>query len=745
MNDARDTQRIAPWNFLEPYEQLVRSLLPRATAISLFDGEANLRWSSETATEPALLTLVDDALAAARADRSSIGQLQMLDEHVPVYLCWLRDGAEPPLAVLAIACREAAGQPQSFSFVSALLKPVLECLRRELVSRRTLSAREREVELLLAVESAHEESRVGSADELRALLKSAGEHLGCALAALIVPEKSLVLMQPLGARAPDGALLARTHRQILSVVQMRRGPLVVNRVRTGAGGFALPFRILACPLRHPSGRTMGVLTLFRREEEPEFTDRETRLGGRLARKAVQLIESSYDAASGLLTRPAFEQRAAAAAHQRPPDAQWSLLYIDVDQLHVINESFGMHVGDTVLAQVSELVRRRLPPRALAARISGDCFAVLLPVMLHDAADFAESLREAAQQIGALFGDARLRVSVSIGVAEWTAQEELSHAFAAAESACKAAKDRGRNRTETCEPTDLSIIRRVDDINVAGNLRLAIAENRLRLDGQLILPLGTALDSRPHFELLLRMIGEDGQTIGPERFLSAANRYQLMPEMDRWVVREAIARLKPYAPMLVARQVVFALNFSGQTIGDPGFEEFLVREIEASGLDPAIFCFELTESAAIANVARAELLMRRLRQLGCEVALDDFGTGLSSLSYLRQLPVSMLKIDGSFVRDILKDARCESMVRAIAQLAHSMGLVTVAEYVETDEILARVSALGVDYGQGFAIGHPTPLPELLTGLPVFTAAARLAGHEDTDAPGEDTPPLGVVNL
>src|SRR5207244_3416223 len=166
-----------------------------------------------------------------------------------------------------------------------------------------------------------------------------------------------------------------------------------------------------------------------------------------------------------------------------------------------------------------------------------------------------------------------------------------------------------------------------------------------------------------------------------------------------------------------------INFSGQSLNDESFVDFLLGRIRSSGIDPAVFTFELTENATIANIARAEVLIRRLRDLGCSVALDDFGTGLSSLAYLRQLPVTMLKIDGSFVRDILKDPRAESMVRAIAQLARSMSLTTVAEYVETEEIRTRVATLGVDYGQGFAIGRPAPLVDLIAELPVLVAVSR----------------------
>src|SRR3984885_7471919 len=517
-------------------------------------------------------------------------------------------------------------------------------------------------------------------------------------------------------------MVTRPHRQLLSMAQIRREPVIINQVAAGNA----PYRILSCPLKHPSGRATGVLALFRDASAPEFVDRDARLGDVLARKAASVIESSFDAMSGLYTRQAFEHRVRIVVNDPNRQLPWSALYIDSDQLHVINDNFGMHVGDGIISQIGELLRRRLPRGAFAARISGDRFAVLLPTKLEDAAQFAESLREGAEQLGALRGDARLHVSISIGVAPFEREaRELMHALAAAETACKAAKDRGRNRVAVYEPDDASIVRRFTDINIASRVREAIEADRLRFDAQLILPFSSSEHTRPHYELLLRMIDEDGKTVGPDRFLSAANRYQLMPTIDRWVVQKAISLLQPHAALLASQPCVFAINFSGQSLNDDAFGDFLLERIDSSGLNPAIFCFELTENATVASISRAEVLMRRLRRLGCGVALDDFGTGLSSLSYLRQLPVTMLKIDGSFVRDILKDARAESMVRAIAQLSRSMGIATVAEYVETEEIRARGASLGGDYGQGFAIGQPAPFVDLLADeLPLLAAAATV---------------------
>ncbi len=735
------------WRSLEPYAQLVKQLLPRASSVRVFDAAGQLRWSSDSTTGPDLPKLVLELTATALADPSLPGTAVISDGHQPAYLWWIRDDSNSLIATVAVSTRRLAqGEQQSFSYVNSLAKPALEVLRRELASQtdiirlnKKLDVRDKDVELLLSVSDRAKGGDADQSDDLKSLLQNAAEHMNCDLLALIVPEKGIAMMRAGRGRAPDSSLLARTHRQLLHLAQVRREPVIINRVtqalpeppdaNTGPGKTAnavtLPYRIIACPVRHPSGRISGVLALYRSDKHAEFEERDARLTELLSRKVAAIIEASYDSLSGLLSRPALEKRFGASFSEAALGANWSALYIDCDQMHVINETFGMHIGDSVIAQIGEMIRRRLPTGGLASRISGDRFVVIMPALPQDAAAFAEALRAGAEQLGALQGNSRLLVTISGGIAPIEQGADLAHALAAAESACKAAKDRGRNRVELYGDADVSIIRRFTDINTAGDLRDAIASNRMRIDAQLILPLGSdAGHAPPHFELLLRMIDREGVTVGPDRFMSAAQRYQMMPTIDRWVIDTTIESLLPHADLLANKPLVFSINFSGQSLSDDTFPEYLLKRLETCGLDPSLFCFELTESDAVANIGKAELLMRSLRKLGCGVALDDFGTGLSSLSYLRSMPVTMLKIDGGFVRDILKDPRSESMVAAIAQLARTMNLLTVAEYVETDEIRARIATLGVDYGQGFAIGKPGPLNDLLLELPLYAGASSV---------------------
>ncbi len=735
---------------LEPFAQLFRAMLPRAANFAVFNASGYLRWCSDATLGPDLISRVAAQLPAARDPASGDGVVEMLGGQ-PAYLFWLRRDDNSLLAVVAVLTRPAANETESrsFSFAHSLLRPVLVCLRRELlaaysIEELTASMTEMDEDLKLLLADATDANMApDGSDELKGLLQRMVSHLNCTVAALIVPEKGIALVRGASDAKTDGQLIARAHRQLVLIGTTNTQSVILNDPHAGPLAPVVACRALICPVRNGAGRSMGVLALLRDPQVREFRPRDARVVEILARRAAVVVASHYDALSGLYTRGAFEQRVRSIVADRTiTSAPWSALYVNCDRLHVINDNHGMHVGDTVIGQLGELIRSRLPHGALAARISGDRFTVLLPTEVEDASRFAESLRLGAEMLSALHPGKNISISISAGVAplENGRGGELAHSLAAAETACKAAKDRGRNRVATYEVADQSVIRRFSDIDVVARVREALAHNRLRLDAQPVVPFKESAQKPPHFELLLRMIDRDGSALSPDTFLSAAVRYQMMAEIDRWVVKRAIALLQPYAEQLQSRPLVFSINFSGQSLGDEEFPDFLCDSVQRSGINPQVFCFELTENATILNLARAEVVMRRLRRMGCEVAMDDFGTGLCSLSYLRQLPVTMLKIDGSFVRDVTRDPRADSMVQVIAQLARTMSLDTVAEYVETDAIRDRIQELGVDYAQGYALGRAEPCDALLRRLPQLNAAvpvigamveqlssARVAGH------------------
>ena len=727
---------------LDPYAQLIRMLLPRAQSIAVYAPGGRVLWASDGQDDPDMHQLAVELLSAGPGTAHDIDGTTRRFDGANAYAFNLRDDQGMPLAVVALLARDG-GEPRPFTLVLGLLRPALECLQRELGMRasigamtRDLSSRDRDLELLLDA-SVEQADTVRDADELGRLVQAAVDHLNCAIGALIIPERSVAIVrthrsQPKGNEAD---IVTRTHRHLLTWAQLQRRTMIVNKVATASDKLP-PFKILSVPVRHLSHRVIGFLALFNTAEGDDFELRQTRLAELLARKVTSILLTNYDVATGLLSRGAFEQQVDALIAGREQPGVDAVVYLDIDQMHVINENFGMHIGDETIAKVADVVRRRAPLGALAARISGDRFALFLPnTAAEDAQQAAESIRTSVAELTQTRPEGVLRVSLSAGIAALPpdSKQPLSHALATAEIASKAAKDHGRDRVETFDNGDVSVVRAHDEEQIVAGLKEAIASNRFRLYAQPILPLSIG-PAEPRFEVLIRMLTENGELLPPAKFLPAAESFQLMPAIDQWVVKHALAELGEHATILKQRVARFAINLSGQSVTDEATAVLIEEQLKACGFPPDIVCFEMTETVAVTHLDRAEAFMQRLRNLGCQFALDDFGTGASSLAYLKSLPVSVLKIDGSFVRDAISNARSESMVKAVAQLARAMGITTVAKYVETDELRIRMANLGVDYGQGFAIGKPIPLSEVLQDLSLY----ELMASGEATAPAADVP-------
>jgi diguanylate cyclase (GGDEF)-like protein len=714
----------------DPYGRLLRMLMPSLRGVVVHDGFSNLVWASDEWDSAVGPDFIKDVIANALSDAAEFaGVVRTLDADRAVYSFVLRGEHIELLGVVSLIARLSGKQLEArpLQTVRQLVQPALECLRRELTLRsklgsreRDLDVRERDLDLMLEI-SSHQSAAACDADEFGLIMKTALERMGCALAALWVPDKNIALSLTRSGQPMSAESLQRAQHHLMAWMQLQQRTIVVNHISKVASDVAAPYKILACPVRHPSERVMGVLALFNPPSAPDFDLHQTRIAEVLAKRATSIIQAQYDSSTGLMTRQAFERQASALLAPSTSAETHIILYLDIDRLHVINETFGMHVGDDVIVSVAECMAKSLPAGALSARISGDRLAALIPNSNMDAAAIvAERIRAAAAAIVPRAGQGSFEVSACLGVAPiGRSDHPLAHALATAEIACKAAKDRGRNRVEMFQDSDQSIIRRHTDILVIGKLRDALGNDSFRLDAQPILPLRGNY-GRPRFELLIRMLGDRGEIIPPGKFLSAAERYQLMPTVDRWVVHRACELLGKHSASVGEDIARFAINLSGQSLQDESFLEFVINEIKASGLPPGVLCFELTETATIGNLVKAQNFIRSLQDLGCQFALDDFGTGVSSLAYLKDLSVNYLKIDGSFVRDAITNSRSESMIKAIAQLAKVMCMETIAEYVETDVLRARMADLGVDYGQGFAMGKAQPLEDLLRELAIYEA-------------------------
>jgi diguanylate cyclase (GGDEF)-like protein len=413
-------------------------------------------------------------------------------------------------------------------------------------------------------------------------------------------------------------------------------------------------------------------------------------------------------------------------------------YLDLDQFKIVNDTSGHAAGDELLKQVAALLQGKLRKSDTLARLGGDEFGVLLEACSLDrgqliAADLLAALRE----IRFVWDGRVFAVGVSIGLVAINADTgSRVDVFSRADTACYSAKEQGRNRVCVYQSNDADMTQRRTEMGWAARLTSALEEGRLTLFYQPYLSLGKSGSENKHIEILLRLTDEDGMLVPPGSFLPAAERYNLMPAIDRWVIRTIFARYRDLEAQM-GTLLTCAINLSGTTLNSEGILEFIQEQAQRFRLPAGSICFEITETAAINNMRRAVQFMGAVRNLGFCFALDDFGVGTSSLAYLKTLPVDYLKIDGSFVRNIAHDHVDRAMAETINRVGHIMGLKTVGEYAESPEVISALRALGVDFAQGYGVQRPTPLPFALASggaePPPAQGAVSDCGPSDPRAP------------
>lgn len=416
-------------------------------------------------------------------------------------------------------------------------------------------------------------------------------------------------------------------------------------------------------------------------------------------------QATHDALTGLVNRHEFEERVARLLFNRRGRRRHALLYIDLDQFKVVNDTCGHQAGDQLLRQLTGLLAATVRETDTLARLGGDEFGLLLvDCPLDQALGIAEKLIMTVNEFRFTWDDQAFTIGASIGLVEISSRtDSVAMLFSAADSACYAAKDKGRNQVVVYNEGDEDLAARHGEMTWVSRITKALQENRFELYWQPIQRVAAADDGSERFELLIRMRDESGALIGPDQFINAAERYNLMPQVDRWVVREAFRQIasRPAGRMMVS------INLSGTTLSSERFITFVHDELARTGIDPQSICYEITETAAIANLERARQFISEMHTLGCKISLDDFGSGLSSFAYLKSLKVDYIKIDGAFVRDIADDQADKAMVEAIVRVGQIMGVHSVAEFVESEAILEALTLMGVDYAQGYFIGRPQP--------------------------------------
>jgi diguanylate cyclase (GGDEF)-like protein/PAS domain S-box-containing protein len=467
------------------------------------------------------------------------------------------------------------------------------------------------------------------------------------------------------------------------------------------------------PMLHANGVVLGAVTVFRDVTE------QRQLLGKIS------FQATHDALTGLVNRTEFDSRLARALRTaRDGGAEHSLMCIDLDRFKLVNDTCGHAAGDKLLKQVADMLREAVRGSDVVARLGGDEFAILLENCAVDKAQkIGQALCDRMDDFRFVHGEQRMRIGTSIGLVTVHAQWETTAALLqAADASCYAAKQSGRNRVHRWLDHDARLQTRSGETCWAPRIEQVLDEDRFALYAQCIEPLSGARFGL-HAEVLLRMRGADGQLMPPGAFFPAAERYQLAPRIDRWVLKNALDWLRPRAASKRVRQL--SVNLSGQSVGDPEFRRWVVEWLSAAGEDCCrTLCFEISETAAITHLDDAAAFIAGVRALGVRVALDDFGAGTSSFGYLKMLQVDCLKIDGQFIHGLIDHPLDAAAVRCFIDVARVMGIETVAKSVDRPEVLACLREMGVDFAQGFLLHRPAPIDELLRAPGVASSVASL---------------------
>lgn len=454
----------------------------------------------------------------------------------------------------------------------------------------------------------------------------------------------------------------------------------------------------AAPIRNRQGEIIGAVIVFHDVTESRHLTRQLSW------------EASHDALTGLINRRRFEQYLIdAIASVQDSNHHHVLCYLDLDQFKVVNDTVGHIAGDELLRQITALLQQGVRSNDLLARLGGDEFGLLLTqCSLSQATEIAEDLRERVRQFRFFWQGKTFIVGVSIGVVAINkTNPDLMELLGSADAACYAAKAKGRNCVHIYRQDDHELIKQRGERQLITTISRALETHRFCLYYQKIVSLSSK-SVVEHYEILIRMLDENGELVSPNTFIPAAERYGLITDIDCWVIKTFFSNYHNLFRQKLLSPDLYAINLSGASICNNRFLEFLIEQFPRYQIPPQTICFEITETAAISNFDQARYFIGELKEIGCRFALDDFGSGLSSFAYLINLPVDYLKIDGTFVKNINHNLISQAIVEGFNRIAHAMNLETVAEFVEDETILEKLREIGVDYAQGYGISHPVPI-------------------------------------
>ena len=603
------------------------------------------------------------------------------------------------------------------------LAHLASCLNEDYVTQQSVTGmadelivRYEELNLLYGMDDI--ESFYKNNDEqasLSQLIKNCVDYLNIDVGIIIQPELNRYLTY-LGVEDSliDPSTLKQTLCNELFIYLSKNQQTVVinhdNQIDWTSANVHTPYKLIAAPIVKNNQHLCGMLLLINRSTKTDFSNSDRKLTEVLAAEASKLIQVRRDPTTGELNRRGFNEHLEQIIEKQKTKGKTScLLFLDIDQFKLINETSGQVGGDHLLKQISSILHKYVKKNDVLGRLGSDEFVIILnECKLFDAELTAERIRQLISQFRFMYQEKLFDISACIGVLELNKEiENCSQALRYADLACTVAKEQGSNKVHVYEATDEAMLKHENQMQWVTRINEGIDENKFLLYRQEIRLLQKDPELEAHYEILLRLKDENNEILSPFHFIPAAERYHLMPKIDRWVIKNALALMAKEFKACPETKLLCSINLSGQSFCEDGFVLDVAEQIRLSGVPPQRICFEMTETAAVSNLTQAVQFMETLKKIGCLFSLDDFGSGMSSFTYLKNLPVDYLKIDGYFVKTMMEDKIDHAMVASIHQIGSVMGLKTIAEFVENDEIHNELKAMGVDYAQGYGIGKPEP--------------------------------------
>jgi len=725
----------------EKYSKMIFSFLEDVDGFAVCDSKGEPVWTSDESGRDGMTAAVAlmNQNVTGWINSTEIVNQRKIDQNCIVHKRSLVEDVDGQIGNLVVLShlREDIDQDIRSSSVNTTLEMIGESILNEYRLTNEINSLAEELgdryeEINLIYETAQQVKNVSEGPRnLRQLVKNCTDYLNVDITVLLLSGKKITtFFEDAENTIPDTEKIVGNLHNLLQRTIVENQIVVINDENDPLKATVakdLPYKLMSFPVLDSNENVKGVLVTMNHNYRPDFTTGARNILKVIARKASEIIQANTDDLTGLMNRPSIEYHLEnALSVSRLQGIEHCFLSLNVDKMKLINDTTSLTFGDDLIKEIGSNVRSQVRDFDHVARLGGDELGILLEKCTAEQGQrVAEKICSQISSLSIVWNDNPIEVSASIGVVPILPDSEsVQNIMVFAELACELAKEEGGNAVRLYESGNVILAKRKEEMRWVGPIQVALKENRFKVYSQAIKPLQS--EQEPwHYECLLRLQDEKGRIIAPGEFMPAAERYQLMPTIDLWVIKNTLALLADYSDRGELGQRSWSINLSGQSFTDMDFLNSVLEVLKESRVPAENICFEVTETAAVTNLMSAQRFIRTLKELGYKFSLDDFGTGLSSFAYLKNMQVDYLKIDGSFVKVIIEDKSTQALVVGMNQIGHALNLKTIAEYVENEAIEERLQKIGVDFAQGYGVGKPRPLDEALAEMVEMESAQKQA--------------------